>query len=63
MTPSTSLAGGDETPPVKFSHRWAGWVAQTVEVGPGDVMRFVAGSRTCWTVADHIRKVYIAASA
>lgn len=31
-----------------------------VEVGPGDVMRLVAGSRTRWTVADHIRKVYIA---
>ncbi|GAB2569269.1 cupin domain-containing protein [Leucobacter ruminantium] len=32
-----------------------------VEVGPGDVMRLVAGTRTRWTVEDHIRKVYIAA--
>lgn len=31
-----------------------------VEVGPGDVMRLVAGSRTRWIVEDHIRKVYIA---
>jgi len=31
------------------------------EVGPGDVMRLVAGTRTRWTVEDHIRKVYIAA--
>lgn len=30
-----------------------------VEVGVGDVMRLVAGSRTRWTVTDHIRKVYI----
>ncbi|EYT55815.1 hypothetical protein H490_0104130 [Leucobacter sp. UCD-THU] len=34
---------------------------RTVEVGPGDVMRLVAGTRTRWTVEDHIRKVYIAA--
>lgn len=34
---------------------------RTVEVGPGDVMRLLAGSRTRWTVEDHIRKVYIAA--
>jgi uncharacterized cupin superfamily protein len=33
----------------------------TVVVGPGDVMRLVAGTRTRWTVEDHIRKVYIAA--
>ncbi|QIK62950.1 cupin domain-containing protein [Leucobacter viscericola] len=33
---------------------------RSVEVGPGDVMRLVAGSRTRWTVEDHIRKVYIA---
>lgn len=32
---------------------------RTVEVGAGDVMRLVAGSRTRWTVTDHIRKVYI----
>ncbi len=30
-----------------------------IEVGPGDVMRLVAGTRTRWSVADHIRKVYI----
>ncbi|MBL3685934.1 DUF861 domain-containing protein [Leucobacter zeae] len=33
----------------------------TVVVGPGDVMRLVGGTRTRWTVEDHIRKVYIAA--
>lgn len=35
-------------------------VMDTVTVGVGDVMRLVAGSRTRWTVSDHIRKVYIA---
>ncbi|WP_336651586.1 MULTISPECIES: cupin domain-containing protein [unclassified Leucobacter] len=34
---------------------------RTVEVGAGDVMRLLAGSRTRWTVEDHIRKVYISA--
>ena len=34
---------------------------RTVEVGPGDVMRLLAGTRTRWTVEDHIRKVYISA--
>ncbi|MBL3698852.1 DUF861 domain-containing protein [Leucobacter luti] len=34
---------------------------RTVEVAQGDVMRLVAGTRTRWTVADHIRKIYIAA--
>ncbi|PRI11650.1 hypothetical protein B4915_05640 [Leucobacter massiliensis] len=34
---------------------------RTVELGPGDVMRLLAGTRTRWTVTDHIRKVYIAA--
>lgn len=34
---------------------------RSVEVRAGDVMRLVAGSRTRWTVEDHIRKVYIAA--
>lgn len=34
---------------------------RVIEVGPGDVMRLVAGTRTRWTVTDHIRKVYIAA--
>lgn len=35
--------------------------SRTVSVGVGDVMRLAAGSRTRWTVEDHIRKVYIAA--
>ncbi|QIM15219.1 cupin domain-containing protein [Leucobacter insecticola] len=34
---------------------------RSVEVGPGDTVRLIAGSRTRWTVEDHIRKVYIAA--
>ncbi len=29
------------------------------EVTAGDVMRLVAGTRTKWTVPDHIRKVYL----
>ena len=33
---------------------------RAVEVGPGDVMRLAAGTRTRWTVPDHIRKVYLA---
>ncbi|MBK0417756.1 cupin domain-containing protein [Leucobacter sp. CSA1] len=33
----------------------------TVEVKAGDVMRLVAGTRTRWTVPDHIRKVYLSA--
>lgn len=32
---------------------------RSVEVRAGDVMRLVAGSRTRWTVTEHIRKVYI----
>lgn len=32
---------------------------RSVEVAAGDVMRLVAGTRTKWTVTDHIRKVYI----
>lgn len=34
---------------------------EPVTVSAGDVMRLVAGSRTRWTVADHIRKVYLTA--
>lgn len=34
-------------------------VTDTAEVRAGDVMRLAAGSRTRWTVTDHIRKVYI----
>lgn len=30
-----------------------------VSVQAGDVMRLLAGTRTRWTVADHIRKVYL----
>lgn len=37
-----------------------GTVTETVEVSSGDVMRLTEGSRTRWTVPDHIRKVYIA---
>ena len=33
---------------------------RTIEVSAGDVVRLVAGTRTRWTVTDHIRKVYIA---
>lgn len=33
---------------------------RSVQVGAGDVMRLVAGSRTRWTVTEYIRKVYIA---
>ncbi|MBP1327121.1 putative cupin superfamily protein [Leucobacter exalbidus] len=32
-----------------------------VTVRTGDTMRLVGGTRTKWTVGDHIRKVYIAA--
>lgn len=32
---------------------------RTVEVKTGDVMRLVAGTRTRWSVPDHIRKVYL----
>lgn len=32
----------------------------TVTVRQGDVMRLAEGSRTRWSVPDHIRKVYIA---
>lgn len=32
---------------------------RVIDVAAGDVMRLVAGTRTRWTVADHIRKVYI----
>lgn len=33
---------------------------RAVTIGAGDVMRLTAGSRTRWTVADHLRKVYLA---
>ena len=33
---------------------------RVIEVGAGDVMRLLAGTRTQWTVTDHIRKIYIA---
>lgn len=35
---------------------------RTVEVKAGDVMRLTAGTRTKWTVPDHIRKVYVCGS-
>ncbi|MBO1900670.1 cupin domain-containing protein [Leucobacter weissii] len=34
---------------------------RSVDVKTGDVMRLTAGTRTRWTVEDHIRKVYLAA--
>lgn len=40
----------------------SGATERTHTVRAGDVMRLVAGSRTRWTVSDHIRKVYIAAA-
>ncbi|MEJ6488343.1 cupin domain-containing protein [Leucobacter sp. USCH14] len=30
------------------------------DVAAGDIMRLAAGTRTRWTVTDHIRKVYVA---
>jgi len=32
----------------------------TIEVGPGSVVRLSEGMRTVWTVAETLRKVYIA---
>ncbi|SDQ48285.1 cupin domain-containing protein [Leucobacter chromiiresistens] len=37
-----------------------GAAGSVVEVAAGDVMRLIAGTRTRWTVGDHIRKVYVA---
>lgn len=37
-------------------------VLRSLEVRAGDAVRLTAGSRTRWTVPDHIRKIYIAAS-
>ena len=34
---------------------------RSVDVRTGDVMRLTAGTRTRWTVSDHIRKVYLSA--
>lgn len=31
-----------------------------IEVGPGDIVRLAAGTRTVWHVPDHLRKVYFA---
>ena len=35
-------------------------IDEPIDVAQGDVMRLVGGSRTRWTVENHIRKVYIA---
>jgi len=32
---------------------------ESVEVGPGDVVRLDAGARTTWTVTEPLRKVYL----
>lgn len=37
-------------------------VLRSLEVRAGDAVRLTAGSRTRWTVPDHIRKIYIAAA-
>lgn len=34
---------------------------ETVTVSAGDAMRLVAGTKTRWSVPDHIRKVYVTA--
>ncbi len=34
--------------------------AAPIEVGPGDLVRLVAGMRTEWTVTETLRKVYLA---
>ncbi|MDN4472879.1 cupin domain-containing protein [Demequina zhanjiangensis] len=33
---------------------------ESLEVGPGDVVRLVAGQRTRWTVTETLRKIYLA---
>ncbi len=33
--------------------------APTLQLGPGDVVRLAAGSRTVWTVTETLRKVYL----
>lgn len=35
--------------------------SRSVDVKTGDVMRLKAGTRSRWTVKDHIRKVYLSA--
>jgi uncharacterized cupin superfamily protein len=30
-----------------------------LEVGPGDIVRLAAGTKTRWIVRDHLRKVYL----
>lgn len=32
----------------------------SLQIGPGDVVRLAAGTRTVWTVTDTLRKVYLA---
>jgi uncharacterized cupin superfamily protein len=35
---------------------------ESVDVGPGDVVRLDAGARTTWTVSEPLRKVYLVAT-
>lgn len=44
---------------IEFLGTVSGEVLKTVTVQAGDVMRLIEGSRTRWTVKDHIRKVYL----
>lgn len=34
--------------------------SDTLELGPGDVVRLAAGTETVWTVTETLRKVYLA---
>ena len=34
--------------------------SDTLELGPGDVVRLAAGAETVWTVTETLRKVYLA---
>lgn len=34
---------------------------ETMNLGPGDVVRFAAGTETVWTVTETLRKVYVTA--
>ena len=34
----------------------------TIQLGPGDLVRFAAGAETVWTVTETLRKVYLTAA-
>lgn len=55
------LSGGATIELLKVPEGRSGQQGQRFKVKPGDVMRLAAGTRTRWTVPDHIRKVYITA--